>query len=162
MLKQHSALLSHVLHLSCGSRRTFDLQSSNLPVPSAVSEGWSILELSLGKEAEMKHSKSELTTASFPALNSQFREIGSIAVPFFLPGSALSVWIVESLRLLLFLYTDWHHGNTKIAGWPRHDHNKILNGDSREICLLKSESLDYSLIQAIEMQLDITIQIQSW
>lgn len=103
------------------------------PASSAVSEGWSVLELTLEKEAEMKHCKSELTTTSFPALNSQFREIGSTAVPFFLPGSVLSVWVVEYLGLLLFLYTDWHHGNRKIAGWPRHDHNKILNGDSREI-----------------------------
>lgn len=37
----------------------------------------------------MKHCKSELTTTTFPALNSQFREIGSISLPFFLPESVL-------------------------------------------------------------------------
>lgn len=56
---------------------------------------------------------------------------------FLQPESVLSVLIAGSLGLPLFLYKDWHYGATTVAGegggGSRHDDNKILNDNSREI-----------------------------
>jgi len=107
---QERCVLLLMLHLGCGSRKAFDLQSC---ASSTVNEGWS-MELRMRHKRSSWNSESKLIATSFSGFNSLLRKLSRMML------LCLQLEpVLFALGLLWFLCSDWHNGASTFAEDPQ-------------------------------------------